>query len=289
MHHFKGDPCRPPCYPIPTVTVGSTVTAPPGARARVTAEPTPCGVELNFAIPAGRPGPEGPRGPRGLTGPEGSQGPAGPQGEQGAPGPEGPQGPAGPQGEPGEPGPEGPQGPAGPQGEQGVPGPEGPQGPAGPQGEPGEPGPEGPQGPAGPQGEPGEPGVIARASFVTYMQQFASGAPISFATAEADGTGRITQPSSTQVGLEPGTYFVTYHISAVLETAGYLQITPSYSGGAHLEYGVYGRTADASVTVNGSAAFLAVIPEATVLTLNANASAAVRDGAMTMVILSLAD
>ena len=277
MHHFKGDPCCPPCCPIPTVTVGRTITTPPGTRARVTAEPTPCGVELEFAIPAGRPGPEGPRGPRGFTGP------AGPQGEQGEPGPEGPQG------EPGEPGPEGPQGPAGPQGEQGEPGPEGPQGPAGPQGAQGEPGPEGPQGPAGPQGDPGEPGVIARASFVTYMQQFASGAPISFATAEADGTGRITQPSSTQVGLEPGTYFVTYHISAVLETAGYLQITPSYSGGAHLEYGVYGRTADASVTVNGSAAFLAVIPEATVLTLNANASAAVRDGAMTMVILSLAD
>ena len=277
MHHFKGDPCCPPCCPIPTVTVGRTITTPPGTRARVTAEPTPCGVELEFAIPAGRPGPEGPRGPRGFTGP------AGPQGEQGEPGPEGPQG------EPGEPGPEGPQGPAGPQGEQGEPGPQGPQGPAGPQGAQGEPGPEGPQGPAGPQGDPGEPGVIARASFVTYMQQFASGAPISFATAEADGTGRITQPSSTQVGLEPGTYFVTYHISAVLETAGYLQITPSYSGGAHLEYGVYGRTADASVTVNGSAAFLAVIPEATVLTLNANASAAVRDGAMTMVILSLAD
>ena len=319
MHHFKGDPCCPPCCPIPTVTVGRTITTPPGTRARVTAEPTPCGVELEFAIPAGRPGPEGPRGPRGFTGPagpqgeqgepgpegpqgpagpqgeqgepgpEGPQGPAGPQGEQGEPGPEGPQGPAGPQGEPGEPGPEGPQGPAGPQGEQGEPGPEGPQGPAGPQGAQGEPGPEGPQGPAGPQGDPGEPGVIARASFVTYMQQFASGAPISFATAEADGTGRITQPSSTQVGLEPGTYFVTYHISAVLETAGYLQITPSYSGGAHLEYGVYGRTADASVTVNGSAAFLAVIPEATVLTLNANASAAVRDGAMTTVILSLAD
>ena len=265
MHHFKGDPCCPPCCPIPTVTVGRTITTPPGTRARVTAEPTPCGVELEFAIPAGRPGPEGPRGPRGFTGP------AGPQGEQGEPGPEGPQGPAGPQGEQGEPGPEGPQGPAGPQGAQG------------------EPGPEGPQGPAGPQGDPGEPGVIARASFVTYMQQFASGAPISFATAEADGTGRITQPSSTQVNLAPGTYFVTYHISAVLETAGYLQITPSYSGGAHLEYGVYGRTADASVTVNGSAAFLAVIPEATVLTLNANASAAVRDGAMTMVILSLAD
>lgn len=235
MHHFKGDPCCPPCCPIPTVTVGSTVTAPPGARARVTADPTPCGVELHFVIPAGRPGPEGPRGPRGFTGPEGPQGPAGSQGEQGVPGPEGP------------------------------------------------------QGPAGPQGEQGQPGVLARASFVTYMQQFASGAPISFATAEADGTGRITQPSATQVSLTPGTYLISYHISAVLEAAGYLQITPAYSGGAHLEYGVYGRTADASVTVNGSAAFLAAVPEATVLTLNANASAAVRDGAMTMVILALTD
>ena len=111
--------------------------------------------------------------------------------------------------------------------------------------------------------------------------------PISFATAEADGTGRITQPSSTQVGLEPGTYFVTYHISAVLETAGYLQITPSYSGGAHLEYGVYGRTADDSVTVSGSSSFIAVVPSATTLSLNVNSSAATRDGTMTMVILGL--
>lgn len=55
MHHFKGDPCCPPCCPIPTVTVGRTITTPPGTRARVTAEPTPCGVELEFAIPAGKP------------------------------------------------------------------------------------------------------------------------------------------------------------------------------------------------------------------------------------------
>ena len=119
------------------------------------------------------------------------------------------------------------------------------------------------------------------------MQQFASGAPISLTTAVADETGRITQPSATQVALAPGTYLVTYHISAVLETAGYLQITPSYGGSAHLEYGVYGRTADASVTVNGSASFLAEVPDTTVLTLNANSSAAVRDGAVTMVILAL--
>ena len=236
MHHFKGDPCCPPCCPIPTVTVGSTITTPPGTRARVTASPTPCGVELEFAIPRGKPGPEGP------AGPQGGQGPAGPQGEQG---------PAGPQGE---------QGPAGPQGEQG---------PAGPQGE---------QGPAGPD---------LYASFVAYMQQFANGSPISFTQAVADPTGHISQPSATQVALAPGTYFVTYHVSAVLEAAGYLQITPFYNGAAFLEYGVYDRVSSASVSVSGSAAFIAVVPAQTVLTLNCNSSAAVRDGAMTMVIMGL--
>ena len=230
MHHFKGDPCCPPCCPIPTVTVGSTITTPPGTRARVTASPTPCGVELEFAIPRGKPGPEGP------AGPQGEQGPAGPQGEQG---------PAGPQGE---------RGPAGPQGEQGE------------------------QGPAGPD---------LYASFVAYMQQFANGSPISFTQAVADPTGHISQPSATQVALAPGTYFVTYHVSAVLEAAGYLQITPFYNGAAFLEYGVYDRVSSASVSVSGSAAFIAVVPAQTVLTLNCNSSAAVRDGAMTMVILGL--
>ena len=236
MHHFKGDPCCPPCCPIPTVTVGSTITTPPGTRARVTASPTPCGVELEFAIPRGKPGPEGP------AGPQGEQGPAGPQGEQG---------------------------PAGPQGEQGHAGPQGEQGPAGPQGE---------QGPAGPD---------LYASFVAYMQQFANGSPISFTQAVADPTGHISQPSATQVALAPGTYFVTYHVSAVLEAAGYLQITPFYNGAAFLEYGVYDRVSSASVSVSGSAAFIAVVPAQTVLTLNCNSSAAVRDGAMTMVILGL--
>ena len=200
MHHFKGDPCCPPCCPIPTVTVGSTITTPPGTRARVTASPTPCGVELEFAIPRGKPGPEGP---------------AGPQGEQG---------------------------------------------------------------PAGPD---------LYASFVAYMQQFANGSPISFTQAVADPTGHISQPSATQVALAPGTYFVTYHVSAVLEAAGYLQITPFYNGAAFLEYGVYDRVSSASVSVSGSAAFIAVVPAQTVLTLNCDSSAAVRDGAMTMVIMGL--
>ena len=95
------------------------------------------------------------------------------------------------------------------------------------------------------------------------------------------------QESAARITLAPGTYFVTYHISAVLEEAGYLQVTPAYNGTAHLEYGVYARTADPDVTVSGSNAFIVVAPEETVLTLNVNTSTATRDGAATLVILGL--
>ena len=119
------------------------------------------------------------------------------------------------------------------------------------------------------------------------MQQFADAAPISFLQAVADPTGHITQTSVTQVTLQPGTYFITYDVSAILEAAGYLQVTPSYNGRAFLEYGVYDRVADASVGVSGSRSFIAVVPEETTFTLTCNTNAAVRDGAMTMVILGL--
>ena len=138
-----------------------------------------------------------------------------------------------------------------------------------------------------PEGRPGASGSDVYASFFTFQQRFANGQPIHLFTAVADATGSIGQESSTRVTLAPGTYFVTYHISAVLEDAGYLQVTPAYNGAAHLEYGVYARTADPNVTVSGSNAFIAVVPEETVLTLNVNTSTATRDGAATLVILGL--
>ena len=272
MRHFQDDPCfpsshrsdsncfdpcchdhgcPPPCPCRTEITVGTTVTTQPGTNARVTATPTPCGTELSFFIPRGAQGAQGPQGP---AGPQGEQGPAGPQGEQGPAGPQGEQGPAGPQGE---------QGPAGPQGEQG------------------------PAGPQGPQGEPGTCTPDEYASFSTFMQQFVNRQPISFKTAVADPTGHITQNSGTQVSLSPGTYLIHYNVEAVLETAGYLQVTPSYNGQGQLPYGVYSRTADDNVTVSGSSSFIAEVPAATTLTLNVNSSAATRDGTMTMVILGL--
>ena len=175
----------------------------------------------------------------------------------------------------GERGPTGPQGPAGPEGPQGPAGPEGPQGPAGP---------EGPQGPAGPEGPSG---VAGYASFVTFQAVFPRGGSIPFGIATEDPSGRIVQTSGTQVTLSPGVYLVLYSVSAVLETAGYLQVTPVYGGQGHLEYGVYGRTAANSVTVSGSASWILTAQDSTVLSLNSSGNAATRDGTLTLTVLAL--
>ena len=119
------------------------------------------------------------------------------------------------------------------------------------------------------------------------MQRFTSGSPIAFATAVPDGTGHITQTSTTQVTLAPGTYLITYHVSTAVERAGYLQVTPAYGGQGYLQYGVYGRVIDNNVTICGSSSFIVVVSEETVLTLNVNSDTTLRDGAMTMVILGL--
>lgn len=165
--------------------------------------------------------------------------------------------------------------------------PRGADGAPGADGQPGAPGADGQPGADGAPGAPGLPGMSAAASFFTFMQQFESGEPIVLFPAVTDPTGQITALSGTQIQLSPGTYFVTYSISAVLDTAGYLQITPAYNDRPFLEYGVYGRTGTDGVSVSGSSAFLAVIPEETVFTLNANASTPTRDGGATLVFLKL--
>lgn len=129
--------------------------------------------------------------------------------------------------------------------------------------------------------------MSAAASFFTFMQQFQNGSPMVLFPAVSDPTGQITALSDTQIQLSPGTYFVSYHVSSVLDTAGYLQVTPSFSDRPFLEYGVYGRTGTDNVSMSGSSAFLAVIPEETVFTLNINTSSANREGEATLVFLKL--
>ena len=224
--------------------------------------------------PQGEPGPQGPQGEPGPQGPQGEPGPRGPQGEhgpqglQGEPGPQGPQGEPGPQGPQGEPGPQGPQGEPGPQGPQGEPGPEGPQGEPGPEGPQGEPGPEGPQGEPGPQGPQGEPAEDIFASFFVFEIPFQNGQPIPFVTGTEDPTGNIVLANNTQIDLAPGYYDISFHVSTVLDNAGYMQVTPLSSA-------------------YGSNAIIIYVPTQTSFTLTYNSNVENRSGAATVAVIKL--
>ena len=105
--------------------------------------------------------------------------------------------------------------------------------------------------------------------------------------AATDVTGHIVQESTTQLLLQPGVYLIAYHFAANLLTAGYLQITPGYGGRGHLEYGVYARTAEDSVSAGGSNSLILDVTEETEFTLNYNSNVTSRDGAATVVVVQL--
>ena len=174
-------------------------------------------------------------------------------------------------------------------GPQGEPGPQGPQGEPGPQGPHGEPGPQGPQGEPGPQGPQGEPATNIFASYFIFEIQFENGQTIPLITGTADTTGNIVLANNTQINLTSGYYFISYSVSTVLDDAGYMQITPSYNGMSHLEYGVYFKTNTASSSAYGSNAIIIYVPSQTSFTLTYNSNVENRFGAATVAVIKLTE
>ena len=173
----------------PPISVGTVTTLPYGDVPTVDNVGTGGAVVLNFAFPAGAPGPQGEEGPSGLDGPEGPMGPQGPGGPQGQPGDQGPIGPEGTMG---------PQGPPGPQGEEGPSGLDGPEGPMGPQG------PGGPQGQPGPQGVPGIDGTAATIELAPLLTGDADVPPnVTNTGTSSAAVLQFTLPRSKNVSLGP--------------------------------------------------------------------------------------
>lgn len=144
----------------------------------------------------------------------------------------------------------------------------------------------------GPQGEPGPQGensVLAVASFFAFERRFENGKPVPLVTGMEDETGQIQLMGETAILLEPGRYAVWYTLSAVLEEAGYLQVTPSQQGSPRLAYGVYGKTADALVTAGGTNFLLLQAEETSVLQLNYNSNVVSRSGAASVMVWKLAE
>ncbi|HIS94032.1 MAG TPA: collagen-like protein [Candidatus Alectryocaccomicrobium excrementavium] len=253
--------------------------------------------------PAG--GPRGPEGEEGPTGPTGPTGPVGLQGQAGATGPQGipgAAGPTGPQGLPGATGPTGPQGlpgatgPTGPQGLPGATGPTGPQGlpgatgPTGAQGIPGATGPTGPQGLPGATGPTGPAAALpndAFASFIDYADRFLDGNQLTLIPSVNDITGSIASQDLTHINLAAGYYLVSYSVSAVFPSASYLQVTPFYNDGPHLETGIYFATNANGSSEGGSAHFILVAPAPTTFSLSYNGPLDAREGTVTLTFFKL--
>lgn len=281
------DSYRPVCRPCPAP---ETV--------RICSIPGPTGAQ-GPAGPQGPTGPRGPQGPTGAAGPAGTPGAAGPRGATGAAGPAGPQGPTGPQGSTGPAGAQGATGPAGAQGPIGAQGPVGPQGPMGPAGVTGATGATGSQGLAGPQGLPGATGATGPtgatgapppdvfAAFATFAIPFVNAAQIPLGTVTADPTGQIVLTDNTRITLAPGYYLISYHVSTLLSTPGYMQITPFYNGASHIEYGIYFKTGFNVTSAYGSNSIIIYVPAETRFSLTYNSNVQSSDGTATITVLQL--
>ncbi len=199
-------------------------------------------------------GPTGPMGPAGVTGPAG---PIGPKGMTGATGPAGAVGPAGKTGA---------------------------EGPAGPKGDTGKTGPAGPAGATGPAGKAPD-NVFA--SFASYAIPLTNGSRIPLDPQVSDPTGQISYNGPSNIILEPGYYLISYGVSAILRTAGYIQVTPFYNSAAHIEKGIYFKTGSDSSSAAGSIYFILYVPSQTVFNLTFNSPVTATDGEISLTVLQL--
>lgn len=103
-----------------------------------------------------------------------------------------------------------------------------------------------------------------------------------------DITDNITQTSDTTLVLQPGYYLINYHVSAILATPGFMQITPSYNGQSHIETGFYFKTTDNAQTAIGSASLIAFVSQPSNFTLTYNSNVNSTEGTLTISLLKLA-
>ena len=145
----------------------------------------------------------------------------------------------------------------------------------------------GANGAAGPTGPAGTPPPDAFAFFATCAIPFADASLIPYGQVVADPTGQITFPDATHIALAPGDYLISYHVSALLRTPGYMQVTPYYNGSSHIEFGIYFKTTGNVASAYGSNSIIVTVPEATRFSLTYNSPVTSTEGTATVTVLRL--
>ena len=247
--YYYGRPC---CCPGPQGPPGSTgeqgPPAHPGQRGR--------------GAPPGQPAPQGSQDPRALLVPQGPTGSTGPAEFQAPKAPREPQGLPVLKASPAPPAPLAPQVPQDPRASLALQVPPEPPAAQVSQARLGPPALQAPQGPGGNRPPRYRP-AGQRCVLLHIPSAVLPGAADGFVPAVTDPTGAITQPGSQTIALQPGDYLVSYKVSATLNQPGYMQVTPSYGGAPHLEYGVYFATTATGSSAVGSAHFILPAPSAT--------------------------
>lgn len=194
--------------------------------------------------------------------------------------PTGATGPTGQNGVTGNTGPAGERGEQGPQGIQGLQGATGATGPTGPMGH---------TGPTGVTGPTGASGLSQQsfAFFTDYAALFVNASPMNLYPNITDPTQNITSKSTTELELQPGFYHISYTVSTILRTAGYMQITPYYNQFAHIENGIYSKTGTNQTTAEGGQTFIIKVTNPTSFTLTFNSDVAHTDGQLSLTIIKL--
>ena len=147
--------------------------------------------------------------------------------------------------------------------------------------------PTGATGPTGSTGPAGEAPDDVFASFATFAIPFTNATQIPLGTSTADPTGQIVLSDPTHIDLAPGYYLISYHVSSILSTPGYMQITPYYNGSSHIEYGIYFRTASNYTTAYGSNSIIIDVPEQTRFSLTFNSPVTNTEGTATITVVKL--
>lgn len=142
-------------------------------------------------------------------------------------------------------------------------------------------------GPTGPTGSSGGLANQSFASFANYATIFTNNAPMNLYQDVADITGNITPLNTTTIQLQPGFYQIQYSVSALLTNPGYIQITPSYNGASHIEFGIYANINTARSSAWGSQSIIIEVPTTTTFTLTFSSNTTHTEGQLTLTILKL--
>lgn len=125
------------------------------------------------------------------------------------------------------------------------------------------------------------------ASFFLIQAAFTVGSLIPLFPDVTDPTGNIVATDLEHITLAPGYYLISYKVSAVFETANYMQITPFYNGAPHIEYGIYFATSVNGSSAVGSAFLILRAPTQTVFTLTYSGSGDAVEGEVNLTIYKL--